>query len=492
MTPVKKPDAPVIPPAQPAVEPPKAEVKADAKATAAVPPAAPATTTATPPAFDFKDPGSYSVKLDFGYGGRNFGNEQGIDHNGFNFKIGAGPRFRFFDDRLTLTPRLFYDFQGLSKDLGQGVESKATIHTIGAEADIGYAIHPQWFSIHGLLNFGAAIYNAEESRDGMKGAEFNKNPLLFPLSSTAFGLGLGAQLCTWGDAICAGAAYRQDFGVNPTIEVVDGNYPPMGLSPSGFTATAGIDILRVVDNIRGGGVVKPRVAQKAEEPKDAAPTDATPGAKPANPAAPVQPAAKPALTGLALVESLRDENKAYSETAKKNADAAKLDRDTVKKAPADGGPYATDSVNSYRAAQEAMNKANDNVTKIKGEVEKLTGEDKKKAEAALKDATAAADEANKQARTAWDLASEAVKAYNAKRGSAAEVDFVDTKPDAQSKGATKPAAPVTGGGTPKPPAKPVPKKDEPKKEEPKKEEPKKEEPKKEAPKPPPTGNGADW
>ncbi len=493
--PVTKPAAPATPPAPPAADPApaakveaKAEVKAAAPAVAATP-----SPDATPPVFDAADPGSWSVKVDLGYGGRNMGNEQGIDHGGFNFKLGAGPRFRFFDDKLSLALRGFYDYQGLNKDLGQGVESSATIHSFGLQTDLGYAFVPSWFSAHALLDLGAAHYTAEESRDGMKGAEFNKNALLFPLSNTSFMFGLGAQLCTWGDAVCVGAGYRMEPGVNPKLDVVDGNYPAMGLSPNGFTAGGGIDILRIVDNIRGGGVSKPRSASRPKD-EDKQPADAAkPGAAPVTPGtpgAPVQPAAKPALTGLALVESLRDENKGHVEVATKNAKAATLDLGEVKKKPADGGAYANDAVHSYRMAQEKMNAANENVAKIKAEVEKLSGDDKKKAEAVLKEATTAADEANKQARAAWDQASEAVKQYNKARGTNAEIDFPDSKPDAQGKVAAKPAGKPAG----KPAAKTEPKKEEPKKEEPKKEEPKKEEPKKEEPKKaePKKGDGAEW
>ncbi|HKY62690.1 MAG TPA: hypothetical protein VJR29_04650, partial [bacterium] len=176
---------PATPPAADATA--KVEVKADAKAAApAAPVAAAPSPDKTPPAFVAADPGSWSVKLDLGYGGRDLGNEQGVDHGGLNFKIGAGPRFRFFDDKLTLALRGFYDYQGLNKDLGQGIESKATIHSFGLQTDLGYSFVPSWFSAHALLDLGAAHYTAEESRDGMKGAEFNKNALLFPLSSTSF------------------------------------------------------------------------------------------------------------------------------------------------------------------------------------------------------------------------------------------------------------------------------------------------------------------
>ena len=486
MTPPKPADSakPVTPPpaadkpADKPAEAPKVEAKAEAKADAKV------DTSAFVPG----DTSSYTLRTDFGYGGQNFGNEQGIDHTGFHFKIAPGLMFRLFDDRLRVPVRLFYGYQALNKDLGAGVESTATMHQVGVESGAGYAFHPTWFSAYGLLGLGAHIYNAPESRDGMKGAEFNKNPLLFPLSGAGFGLNLGAELCTWYDAVCAKAGYTHTFGLNPTLEVVDGPSSAMGLNPNGFNVGLGIDILRVVDNIRGGGVAKPR-GHREEPRKEDTPADAGKpgeGGKPAEGAKPGEkpvegPKPAPALTGVALFEAKRDENKKYAEQAQKGAAAAKSDLDIVKLGSTDAAKakaMATDAVASFRIALEAMNNANAVVADLEKQLPGLTGDDKTKAEAALKEARKSADESNKHARDAWDSASAAVKAYDKKRGSESPVDFPDTKPAVQGQ-APKPTykAPPKGKGDP------APKKDEPKKDEPKKDPPKKDEPKKDPPKP---------
>ena len=453
MTPPAKPaEKPVTPaPVDKPVEAPKADVAVDAKAQ--VSPDA-------PPSF-FADPSSYTIKLDFGYGGQNFGNDQGVDHYGFRFKGAAGLMFRLADDRVRIPLRLFYGYQGLDKDLGQGVESTATMHQVGVESGVGYAFHPNWFSAYGLVGMGAHIYNAPESRDGMKGAEFNKNPLLFPLSGAGFGLNLGAELCTWGDAICAGAGYVHTFGLNPTLEVVDGPSSAMGLNPNGFQVGIGFDVMRVVDNIRGGGVASSRVrkteATPADKPADV-PADGgkpAPGGKPADAA---KPGVAPALTGIPLFEAKRDENKNYSERAKKAADAAKSDLDIVKLGSTDAAKakaMATDAVASFRIALEAMNNANAVVAELEKAAAGMTGDDKTKAEALAKDARKYADESNKSARAAWDSASAAVKAYDKKKGSETAIDFNDTKPEGQGAAAPKPNAPAQPKAKDKPKDKPA-------------------------------------
>jgi len=450
---------PAAPPAEA-----KVEAKADVKADAPV------------PVINFGDTSAYTLKVDVGYGGQNFGNGQGVDHYGPSFGIGAGLIFRLADDRVRIPLRLKYGYQGLNKDLGQGVESTATMHQFGLESGVGYAIEPTWFSVYGLVGLGAHMYSAPESRDGMKGAEFNKNPLLFPLSGAGFGFNLGAQICTWGDAICAGANYVHTFGLNPTLDVVDGPSSAMGFNPNGFNVTAGIDIMRVVDNIRGGGVAKRNKKPEdkpedkpADKPADAPkPGPAEPGTKPGEkPGAPVA-----ALTGVALFEAKRDENKKYAETAKKALEAAKSDRDIVKLGSTDAPKaraMATDAVQSFRIALEAMNNANAVVADLEKQLPGLTGDDKTKAEAALKDAKKSADETNKSAREAHDAATEAVKAYSKKRGTEPEIDFSDTKPTAQGsnpKPAYKPPPPKPADPKPKP-ADPKPKPADPKPADPK-------------------------
>jgi len=451
--PAPVPDKPADKPADPVKADAKVEVKADGDAK---------------PSF-FADPSSYSVKLDFGYGGQDFSNGQGVDHNGFRFKAAAGLVFRLADDKVRIPLRLFYGYQGLNKDLGQGVESTATQHSFGVESGVGYAFHPNWFSAYGMLGLGAGYFSAPESRDGMKGAEFQKNPLLFPLSSAGFLFNLGAELCTWSDAVCVNGGYTKTFGVNPTLDVVDGPSGSQGLNPGGFYFGAGVDVMRIVDNIRGGGVAKPRgkvteePAKKADEapkPVDAGKPGEAP--KPGDAGKPGAPA-EPALTGAALFEKRRDENKTYAERAKKAADGAKSDLDIVKLASTDADKakaMATDSVSQFRTALEAMNNANTVVADLEQKLPGLTGDDKTKAEAALKDARASADAANKSARDAWDSASAASKAYDKKKAKdAPSIDFPDTKPAAQG------AVPKKPTGTYVPPKKdnppPPPKKDNP-------------------------------
>ena len=76
---------PVAPPAEA-----KVEAKADVKADAPV------------PVINFGDTSAYTLKVDVGYGGQNFGNGQGVDHYGPSFGIG-GPWSSFG----CLAPMLF-------------------------------------------------------------------------------------------------------------------------------------------------------------------------------------------------------------------------------------------------------------------------------------------------------------------------------------------------------------------------------------------------
>src|SRR5262249_27421082 len=147
------------------------------------------------------------------------------------------------------------------------------------------------------------------------------NALLFPLDNTGFRFSLGAQLCTLGEALCAGAAFVNDFGINPKLDVVDGSYPPMGLSPKGFKVGFDLNPIRLVELFTGKKETPYRPAERTEDKPAAQPVTNGVPAQPGDKAAVV--AAPPVLTGVALFEAKRDENKKYADTAKKSADQAK-------------------------------------------------------------------------------------------------------------------------------------------------------------------------
>ncbi|KAB2842553.1 hypothetical protein F9K50_01805 [bacterium] len=152
-------------------------------AEASTPAEAAETPASTKKKMDFKSVDAYSLKLEGGFGWRSFQNGQKLDHDGGMFRLAAGLRVPV-GKRLTLAPRLVYEFQGLKKPLGADMFSQAKVHMIGLELDVGIAVHPKWFSIHPTLGIGAAIYRAPGNREGTIGAEFNKNPLLFPLKES--------------------------------------------------------------------------------------------------------------------------------------------------------------------------------------------------------------------------------------------------------------------------------------------------------------------
>src|SRR5437868_14963248 len=125
--PVKKPDvkqaAPEVKPEPPKDPQPEAKVEAKADAKVETPPASSGFTLASWSA--------WTLPITAGYGWRDFGNDQGMDHGGFHFRAAPGLRFNLgSDQRWTLSPRVFFDYQDLSKDLGQGVKSSASAWAI--------------------------------------------------------------------------------------------------------------------------------------------------------------------------------------------------------------------------------------------------------------------------------------------------------------------------------------------------------------------------
>ena len=229
--------------------------------------------TATPKIHEapsYTDPARYSAKASTGAGFYDLGNEQGKDHSGPFIRLAAGMRFEPAR-RHSLTPRLFFEYQGLSKDLGERIHSQARSFALGAELDYGFAIHPKWFSIHAILGLGAAIYRSPQSTNGLKGAEFDRNPQLGHLSSTGLRLDLGAQVCTWKDILCAGLGFALDSGLNPKLDVVDGRFPAQGLSPQGIKIGVGVDLLRMIVALRKKPDAAPAIAQPVPAPVIAKP-----------------------------------------------------------------------------------------------------------------------------------------------------------------------------------------------------------------------------
>src|SRR5262249_1953649 len=156
----------------------------------------------------------------------------------------GGLRFRP-RPRHSLNARLFFEYQGLQKDLGQGVQSNASSKAVGAELDYGLAFHPKWFSAHALLGLGAAIFSAKE-------AEFSKNAQLLPLNATGPRVDLAAKLCTWRDALCITLGIALDYGLSERLKFVDpsASNPPFGVNAAGPKVGVSVDVMRVVENLR--------------------------------------------------------------------------------------------------------------------------------------------------------------------------------------------------------------------------------------------------
>jgi hypothetical protein len=385
---------------------------------------------------------------------RDMGNDQGADHDGGYFRGAAGLNFRL-GKMFKLTPRLFYEHLGLHKNLGEGVSSDASVNAFGVEGLGSIAIVPTWFSYAFGLGFGAATYGSPDTTDGLHGGvEFNKNALKFPLDDSALRIELGfLNLCTLNDGLCLNGKYVIDSGLNPKLDVIDGDSLPMGLSPAGFQWGATVDLM-ALGGLICGKKAAPAAATPAPTPPAATPA-ATPPAAAAQPATSAAATSAPKLTGLALFEQMAKDSETELQTAKtaggdgkkEKGDAAKnLEELKKEKDPAKAKSLAEDAKKSFR---DRSNKAESNIesyiAKMKIDLIKLEGEDKTKAEPVLKQVEQHLYEANQANLAAYDNAKKAVDYYNKNQGKAAgdSIDFPDTKPKARPrpvKAAAKPAA----------------------------------------------------
>jgi len=175
--------------------------------------------------------------------------------------------------------------------------------------------------------------------------------------------------------------------------------------------------------------------------------------------APIQPVEQPKpqakLTGLAYEEAEAAKVKAFAEQAKTSADVTKTAATTFKgeKDADKQKALAKDSIFQFREALRALNAIDQSLVGMELEIASLSGDDKKKAEVILKEAKKQRDAANNSARSAWDNASATAKAYNKGKDAAAQVDFPDSKPEAN-----KPVAHVNSpnpGGNQNPPNPPA-------------------------------------
>jgi len=413
----------------------------DASADAAAEPAPQATDAAPQPRkkMNFKSVDAYSLRLDGGFGWRNFQNGQKLDHDGGMFRLAAGLRIPV-GRRLALSPRLAYEYQGLKKPLGFGVESRATAHMVGLEIDLGIALHPKWFSLHPVLGFGAAIYRAPGSTDGLVGAEFNKNAQLFPIRSAGARIELGLQLCTWGDAICLGAKFAGDMGINPTLDVIDapeGGNPPMGLSPMGAGVSVGVDVLRIVSNVRNRK--RPQGKEAEPVPAESAPVDQpTPEEADPSPPAPEESEPKPSPPALPTVtvaefEAKLEDTKMESNHVQGNLKLAQRGLGKIKDPKTtkpDKKINADSAVSFYRRSAEKTHSVEVTLAGLYDAYGKMSDpQEGAKAFGILQEIEALYKEMAAQTVELHGIADQSVKAYNKRRGSEAEVAFADPKPE---------------------------------------------------------------
>lgn len=387
---------------------------------------------------NFKSVDAYSLRLDGGFGWRNFQNGQKLDHDGGMFRLAAGLRIPV-GRRLALSPRLAYEYQALKKPLGFEVVSRATAHMVGLEIDLGIALHPKWFSLHPVLGFGAAIYRAPGSVDGLVGAEFNKNALLFPIRSAGARIDLGLQLCTWGDAICLGAKFAGDMGINPTLDVVDapeGGNPPMGLSPMGAGVSVGVDVLRIVSNVR----IKKKPQAKGTDPVSAeVATPAQPATMETEPfTVPAESDPKPGTPELPAVtiatfEEKLEEVKKGSDHVQGNWKLAQRGLEKIKDPKvkqSDKKINADSAVSFYRRSFEKTQSVDVTLAGLYDAYGKMSGsQEKESALEIIREIEALYEGMATKTVELHDIADRAVKAYNKRRGSEAEIVFADPKPE---------------------------------------------------------------
>lgn len=385
----------------------------------------------------FKSVDGYSLKLEGGFGWRNFQNGQKLDHDGGMFRVAAGLRIPI-RKRLTLSPRLAYEFQGLRKDLGFDVVSRAKAHMIGIELDVGIAAHPKWFSIHPILGIGAAIYRAPGNQSGTVGVEFNKNPLLFPIRESGARVELGLQICTWGDAICFGARFAGDMGINPAIDVVDGDNPAMGLNPMGASVSAGVDVLRVVSNLRN------RKNSKAD-PVESRPSNSTEalGADEFPPTESSEssvaetegkdgPPVLPAHTAADFEASLEEARKHHAHVAGnlKNSQNSVEKIKNPKTKKSDKKIIANSAAAFFRSSFERTQSVEVILAGISDAYGKMNDPvESEKVFAILTEIEGLYREMASDTLAIHGIAEESVEAYNKRRGSEAEVTFVEPRPE---------------------------------------------------------------
>lgn len=385
---------------------------------------------------NFKSVDAYTLKLDGGFGWRNFQNGQKLDHGGGMFRLAAGLRVPV-GKRLTISPRLAYEFQGLKKDLGAGMVSRAKAHMVGLELDVGIAVHPKWFSLHPFLGIGAAIYRAPGNTAGTVGAEFNKNPLLFPLRDSGARIDLGLQLCTWGDAVCLGAKFTGDMGINPTLDVVDGpegGNPPMGLSPMGAGVSVGVDVLRIVSNVRNKKKPEarsPGVDASASEPTAEVPAEEVPP-PPAETEPQPTPPDLPKVT-VAEFEAKLEEVKNLRNHVEGNLKLAQAELEKIqgsKHKKPDKKISAESAIAFFRSSREKTQSAEVILAGLSDAYGKMNNpEEDARALAILTEVEGIYKEMAAKTVEGHGVAEKAAKAYDKRRGSLEAVEFSDPKPE---------------------------------------------------------------
>lgn len=191
-------------------------------------------------------PARLAVEIGVGFGGRDFANDQGIDHWGWTLSV--APRLTVATQargRVVWAVGATLRWQRLRKELGAGVVSQATVGALTLDATVRVGLHSLPLSVRAGSSLGAAYYSAPGANDGSSGAQWHENPLLMPLADFGARLAVSAGLCVRAGWLCVDGTAVADVAVNPDPVTTDGNSPASGLSPRGVEIDLTFDVLRL-------------------------------------------------------------------------------------------------------------------------------------------------------------------------------------------------------------------------------------------------------
>ncbi|HCU24481.1 MAG TPA: hypothetical protein DF383_05635, partial [Deltaproteobacteria bacterium] len=161
---------------------------------------------------------SFILEAGVGYGWLSMENPDGKKHSGPFWELGAG--WRKFSGRKTFGVKALYNRGSSSKetsdDPGISVPSEVTRGTLMLAGSVHYLLGNH-VSVGANLGVGWAKYGAQDSDDGLKGAQIKDVPQLSSLDDSAIAIRLGLEACTAKQAVCLSGFLQYDPGLSPKV-----------------------------------------------------------------------------------------------------------------------------------------------------------------------------------------------------------------------------------------------------------------------------------